>query len=115
MKNYHIILRVADYGNQLNHVPLVQYWLVRYEIGTSNISHVTLTMPRIDKDGHEYPSAPIEMSRDSFLKGYGFSNADIKRWLQHKRWGNGTLLLFRVSFKRNHLNYRLMGKVDKNY
>ena len=115
MKDYHVILRVADKGSQLNHVPLVQYWLVRYEIGTRTLNSLTLTMPRKDIAGNVYPSAPIEMNIESFYNGYGFSCADIKRWLQHKHWDNGTLLLFKVSFKKNHLDYKLIGRVDKKY
>lgn len=115
MKDYHVILRVADNGGQLNHVPLVQYWLIRYEIGASVIKRLTLTMPRKEIDGTIHPISSIEMNVDSFYNGHGFSNADVKRWLQHKHWGKGTLLLFRVSFKKNHLDYKLLGRVDKKF
>ena len=115
MRNYHVILRVADNGRQLNHVPLAQYWLIRYEIGTSQISQLTLTMPRIDSNGNAYPKAPIALNIDSFLNGNGFSNADISRWLQSQKYKNGTLLLFKVTFKNNHLDYSLVGKVNRDF
>ena len=97
----------------LDHVPLVQYWRIRFEIGTSQIRRLTLTMPRMEENGAVLPSEPIEMNVEAFLNGRGFSNADIKRWIEYMHWGNGALLLFKVSFKRNHLDYRLIGRVDE--
>ncbi len=115
MKDYHVILSVAAKGGQLNHVPLVQYWRLRHEIANNAITSLTLTMPSKDIDGTIHPSAPIQMNVDSFKKGYGFSNADINRWLREKKWKSGTLLLFKVSFKKNHLDYKLVGIVDKKF
>ena len=115
MKDYHVILSVAAKGGQLNHVPLVQYWRLRHEIANSAIKSLTLTMPCKDIDGIIHPIAPIQMNVESFYKGYGFSNADINRWLREKKWKSGTLLLFKVSFKKNHLDYKLVGIVDKKF
>ncbi len=113
MKDHHVILRLANRRGMLDHVPFVQYWRVRYEIGTSRIRQLTLTMPRREDNGIIHPSEPIEMNVDAFLNGRGFSNADIKRWIEYMHWGNGALLLFKVSFKRNHLDYKLIGRVDE--
>lgn len=113
MKDYHVILRLANRRGMLDHVPLVQYWRVRYDVGSSQISRLTITMPRIDINGTLHPSEPIEMNVEAFLNGRGFSNADIKRWIEYMHWGNGALLLFKVSFKKNHLDYKLVGKVDE--
>ena len=115
MKDSFVIMSVTNNGNILDHKPLVQYLRVRYAIGNSNIRQLTLTMPRIDKEGVIYPSAPIDMNVQTFQNGHGFSNADIKRWLEHKHWTRtGTLLLFKVGFRKNTLNYTLVGKVDTN-
>lgn len=115
MKDYHVILSVAPNGGQLNHVPLVQYWRIRHEIACSAVKQLTLTMPCKDREGTIHPIAPIPMNVESFYSGYGFSNADVNRWLHDMRWGKGTLLLFKVSFIKNHLDYRLVGRVDKQF
>ncbi|MBO6169719.1 MAG: hypothetical protein J6O51_07075 [Bacteroidales bacterium] len=115
MKDYYVILSVSAKGGQLNHVPLVQYWRIRYEIASSAVKQLTLTMPCKDREGTVHPSAPIQMNIKSFYDGNGFSNADINRWLHQMKWESGTLLLFKVSFKKNHLDYRLVGRVDKHY
>ena len=113
MKDYYVILKLADRRGMLNHVPLIQYLRVRSEIRADQIRRLTLTMPRREIDGTIHPSEPIEMNVETFLNGRGFSNADVKRWIQHMHWGNGALLLFKVSFKRNHLDYKFIGKVDE--
>lgn len=116
MKDYHIIISVTNGGGQLNHKPLVQYWRLRYAIGHNTIKRITLTMPRIESDGTFHVSAPIDMNIEAFYNGYGFSNADIKRWLQLKHWTRtGTLLLFKVSLAKKMLNYTLVGKVDTKF
>ena len=115
IKDYHVVLSVTDRGNILDHKPLAQYWRLRYAISATPLNSVTLTMPRIDIQGTVYNSEPIAMNLDSFLNAHGFSNADIRRWLEHKRWTRtGTLLLFKVSFNNNVLNYTLVGKVEKD-
>lgn len=116
MKDFFIILSVTNGGETLNHKPLIQYLRIRYAIGKSNINQLTLTMPIKDRAGVVHPKAQSEMNVQSFYNGNGFSNADIKRWLEHKHWTRtGTLLLFKVSFRNNVLNYTLVGKVDTSF
>ena len=70
-------------------------------------------MPRIDVDGTFHPAAPIAMNLLAFRRGRGFSNADIRRWLEREGWTEtGTLLLYKVTFRRGRLDYKLVGKVD---
>ena len=115
MKDFFVILSVTNGGETLNHKPLVQYLRIRYAIGKSRINQLTLTMPIIDRDGVIHQDAHSEMNVQSFYNGLGFSNANIKRWLEHKHWTKtGTLLLFKVGFRNNILNYTLVGKVNTN-
>ena len=50
-----------------------------------------MTIPRIERDGTRYETAPIEMNLESFKNGRGFSNADIRRWLEDKGCWHGTV------------------------
>ena len=113
MRDYHIILNVTNGGGQLNHKPIAQYRRILGEHPIDTIRKVTLTMPRIDADGAFYAAVPVEMNIQSFRRGLGFANADICRWLEREGWTEtGTLLLFKVTFRRGRLDYKLIGKVD---
>jgi hypothetical protein len=113
MRDYHIILNVTNGGEQLNHKPIVQYRRVLEEHPMDSIRRVTLTMPRIDAEGAFHPAAPITMNLLAFRRGRGFSNSDIRRWLEGEGWAEtGTLLLYKVTFRRGRLDYKLVGKVD---
>jgi len=113
MKDYHIILSVTDHGNILDHLPLRQYHRILGEHPIDTIRRVTLTMPRIDADGTFHAASPVDMNLQSFRRGWGFANADIRRWLEREGWTEtGTLLLFKVTFMRGRLDYKLIGKVD---
>ncbi len=113
LKNYHVILSVTDKGRILDHLPLSQYWQVRYDIGTSIIKRITFTVPVKDGDGR-VKSTSWEMNVDTFNNHHGFSSGDIRQWLKDKGWTKTkTLLLFQVSFEKGHLDYKFVGKVDK--
>lgn len=113
MRDYYIILNVTNGGEQLNHQPIAQYRRVLGEHPIETIRRVTLTMPRIEVDGTFHAAAPIEMNLQSFRHGFGFANADIRRWLEREgSTETGTLLLFKVTFKRGRLDYNYVGTVD---
>lgn len=113
LKNYHVILSVTDKGNILDHLPLSQYWQLRYDIGTRQIDRITLTLPVKDSNG-TFKSTSLEMNVDTFNNRHGFSSNEVRRWLKDKGWTRTkTLLLFQVSFEMGHLDYKLVGKVEK--
>ena len=114
MRDYHVILSVTNGGEQLNHLPLEQYRRVLREVPQESINRVTMTIPRIERDGTRYETAPIEMNLESFKNGRGFSNADIRRWLEDKGWIDA-ILLFCVSFSNGTLDYTLVGRVETEY